>query len=173
MEQEQKVLEETIAEFTKGVGAFNKRDYKQASDSFDKIIDNDKLDGLYKAQTIQARARVYKNICQSNIKPVEIPLEDNQDYLYDGIYNLNRGNLDAAAERFQYLEDKKYDNPYLHYLMGLLYLKKNNEGKCITHLKAAIEKDKVYRIIAHNEPDFGPLFENEEFVNLLSLAHEE
>ncbi|MCP5046449.1 MAG: hypothetical protein GY940_04705 [bacterium] len=165
---EEKQLKRTVTEFSKGVEAFNKRDYKKADGVFDNLVKQNEQSGHYELQAIQARATVYKNICQSKLNPVTIELESDTDYLFDGIYQLNAGDLETAAERFEYLEKEKFDDPYLHYLMALLYLKKDEPETCLEHLGTAIAKDEFYQVIAHNEPDFGPMFENETFIELIS-----
>ena len=163
-----KHLKNVIDEFSKGVEAFNKRQYEEAAGIFDRIVSKHEDSGHYNLEEIRARAKVYINLCQSQLNPVTIELEADEDYLFDGIYRLNTGDLEAAGERFEYLGKKSYDDPYLEYLLALLYLKKEEPEACLEHLGAAINKDSVYKVIAYNEPDFSPFFENEDFVKLIA-----
>ena len=166
---EEKQLEAVTKEFTKGVQAFKKRDCQSAVDIFDGLIDKYKDSEYYGVLEIQTRAGVYKKLSQSILNPIAPCLDNDSDYLNDGLYHLNSGNLDKAQERFDYLLEKKYQDPFLEYLMSLLFLKKGEQEICLQHLGAAIEKDEVYKVIAHNEPDFDSLFESEDFVNLINV----
>lgn len=164
---EEKEMIAITDEFSKGVEAFKKQDCQQAVDIFSKIVDQYKDSEFYSVLEVQARAKAYKTICMSKANPLRVALDEDEDYLFDGIYHLNAGDLDTSLERFQYLEKKKYSDPYLYYLMALLHLKREQTEECLDYLKNAIDANRVYKIFAHNEPDFDPMFENEDFIALI------
>jgi len=165
---EEKQLEDIIQEFSRGVQAFKKRDCQSAVEIFDGIIDQYKDSEYYGVMEVKTRAVVYKNISQSILNPITPDLNNDIDNLNDGLYHLNAGNLDKAQERFNYLAEKKFQDPFLDYLMALMYAKKDDQANCLEHLRVAIEKDEVYKIIAHNDRDFDKMFENEDFVHLIN-----
>lgn len=168
MEQtEEKQLQAITDEFGKGVEAFKKRECQQAVDIFTKIVETYKDTEFYSVTEIQARSQVYLRICDSRLNPVKLELQSEEDYLSDGLFLLNAGELDKALERFKYLEEKNYSDPYLGYLFSLVYARKEEPETCMEYLTAAIEKDEIYRVIAHNEPDFELMLEHEEFVELM------
>jgi len=166
---EEKQLKDITKEFTGGIKLFNEKECRQAAKKFAAIIEKYKDSDYYSILEIQARSKVYRNICEARFDPVKIELHDDKDYLYNGIYHLNTGAIDDALERFNYLEKKKFDDPFLYYLLSLVYLKKDNKKACLNYLKTAIDKDEYYKIIAYNEPDFDSLSENEEFSILLNI----
>jgi len=170
MEQtEEKQLTAITNEFGKGMEAFKKRECQQAVDIFGQIVDTYKSSEFESVLEIMARSQAYVKLCESRLRPAQITLNNLEDYLHDGVYHLNAGDLDTAVERFQYLAENNYTDPYLEYLFALVFLKKGDTESCLKHLKAAVEKDKAYKIIAHNEPNFNGMFENEEFVALVEL----
>jgi tetratricopeptide (TPR) repeat protein len=170
MEQnEEKELNSITKEFAKGIATFKKQECQKASDIFDRIVEKYKDSEYYSVLEIQTRSKVYKSICQSRHNPVKLSLDEDEDYLFDGIYNLNAGKLEKALERFEYLKNKGNNDPYVNYLLSLLYLKKEEHETCLEYLRAAIETDPTYKVIAHNETDFDPLFENEDFVALIEI----
>lgn len=170
MEQtEEKQLTAITEEFEKGITAFKKRECQQSVDIFGRIVDTYKGSETESVLEVHARAQVYLKLCESRLKPPAPVLENQEDYLYDGIYHLNAGNLDTAVERFEYLVENNYNDPYLDYLFALVFLKKEDAESCLKHLKDAVEKDDTYKVIAHNEPEFDPMFENEDFVALIDL----
>lgn len=164
---EEKELKSIITDFSKAVEAFKKRTYPQAQELFDKIIVENKTTHIDKVFEICASAKVYRNICEAQINPVKIELSGDEDYLYDGVYHLNAGHLDIALERFLYLEQKNYPDPYLNYLLAILYIKKKETDTSLNYLRKAIQKDSNYQIIAHNEVDFDSLSEHEAFISLV------
>ena len=161
------VLKEVKEEYTKGMEAFAKREYSGALKLFDTIIDKYKDTEFFSVAEIQTRAKVYRNICHSQMNPVEIKLETDEDYLNEGVFSLNAGNYDRALELFNELENRKYKDLYLSYLLSIVYLKKDDIETCLKHLKKCIKKDNFFKIIAYNEPDFAKIFEEEEFRSIV------
>jgi hypothetical protein len=164
---EEKQLKNITEEFTKGIDVFRKRECQQALDVFAHIVEEYKDSQYYSVLEIQGRSKLYKALCDARLHPVKLKLEEDEDYLFDGIYHLNAKNLDLAAERFHYLEEKKYKPAYLSYLQSLVYMKRKDLHSCLKYLKAAIEADDFFRVIAYNEPDFESLFDNDAFVSLV------
>ena len=164
---EEKQLKQITDEFSKAVQIFNKKEYKKAIEMFDKIIEQFEDSEYYSVLEIQTRSKMYKNISNARVNPVRIKLTSDEDYLNEGIYNLNAGNLDRALELFSHLEKSKYKDPYLSYLFSLTYLKKEEIETSLGYLKKCIDKDDFYKVIAYNEPDFSTLFENEDFLSMI------
>jgi len=168
-----KKVEGIRAEFAKAMDLFKKKEFREAGDLFEKMVEEHKTSDLYLVQEVYARASVYHKICLSQLKDKNLMLPETDDeYLGDGLYFLNTGKADAALERFLYLENKNIDNPFLDYLLSLAYLKKHDIENCKKYLEKAIQKDSQYKVIAHNEPDFDALFSDEDYLNqITSLEH--
>ena len=164
---EEQQLKQISSEFAKGIELFRNRECQQSFEIFNKIDEEFKDSEYYSVLEIQGRAKIYKNLCNARLNPVKVELNDDEDYLCNGIFHLNAGNLDEALERFEYLGKKNYKQDYLNYLMSLLHLKKGDLQTCFNYLKTAIQDDDFYRVIAYNEPDFEHLFENDEFVSIV------
>lgn len=166
---EEKQLRSITEEFTKGVALFRERECQQAFEIFNRIIEEYKDSQYYSVVEIQSRSKFYKMLCQGRLNPVKTEGWDDEDYLNDGIFHLNTGNPDKALERFMYLEEKKYSHPNLHYLLSLVHLKKGDNETCLMYLKMAIKEDEFFKVVAYNEPDFEPMFENEEFTEMVEM----
>jgi tetratricopeptide (TPR) repeat protein len=164
---EDKEHKSIVGAFTKGVDFVRKRKYREALEVFENILKDHKDSTFYSVVEVETRSKAYKKICESQLNPVKIELNSNEDYLYDGLFHLNSGKIDLAFERFKYLEEKHFGDPYLSFLLSIVYLKKEEKDNCLNYLKTAIEKDSAYKIIAHNEPDFDPLFDDPSFVQLV------
>lgn len=160
---EEKQLAAIVEEFSAVVQIFAKRNYEKAEKEFDKIIEKYKDSEYYSVLEIHARAKVYKNICRAQLEPVTIELVEDRDYLNEGIFQLNRGDYNKALEALSPLENKGFDDNYVNFLLALVHLKKGHVEASLGYLKKAVEKDKYYKIIAHNDPDFDELFDNDAF----------
>jgi len=157
--------------FTKGIKLFNDRRYKEAMTVFDGIIDEHGGTESYSVIEILNRTKAFKKMCDAQLFPTTTDLNSNEDYLYDGIFNLNSRNLDIALERFLHLREQKFNPAYVNYLISIVHLKKGHIEPCFKHLGESIALDPWYKVLAHNEADFDPLFENHEFMALVDLTH--
>ncbi len=164
---EKKQLAKIIKEFAPAVQIFSKKDYEKAENAFDSIIERYKDSDFYSVLDIQVRSKVYKKICHAQLHPIKIELTSDEDYLNEGIYNLNAGNFDRALELLSHLGKSGYKDSLVNYLLSIVYLKKEDIDNSLEYLKKAVKKDQYYKIIAHNEPDFDSLFENEEFAAII------
>lgn len=165
--KEKEQLKVITAEYTKGMRMFAKKDYAAALKILDEITEKHKDTEFFSVSEIQTRAKVFRNICQSQINHETIEVETDEDYLNQGVFNLNAGNYDRAIELFTELENRKYKDLYLDYLFSIAYLKKDEIETSLQYLKKCIKKDNFFKIIAFNEPDFAQIFDNEEFRSLV------
>jgi tetratricopeptide (TPR) repeat protein len=168
---EEKQLKSVTEEFTKGVALFREREYQQAFEIFNRTIDEYEDSQYYSVIEIQGRSKFYTALCHARLNPVKTDDWDDDDYLNDGIFHLNAGNPDKALERFKYLEEKKYSHPNLDYLLSLVHLKKDDKETCLMYLKKAIKSDEFFKVVAYNEPDFEPMFENDEFTGMVEMGN--
>lgn len=166
---EERELKEVINAFTQAVKVFNQKDYRKAGDAFGAIAEKYKNSEYYSVLETQGRAKVYQKICQSQAEPFTIELNSDEDYLQEGIFNLNAGKYPRAIELLSHLEGKEFQKNYVHYLLGIAYHKNSQTEAALTHLKKAVDADSSYKLIMFNEPDFDNLHENEEFLHLVAL----
>ena len=165
--KEEKELAEIIKLFTEAMKVFSKKGFEKARDAFNGIIEHYKDSEYYSVLEIQARSKVYKTICHAQLNPVKSNPETTEDYVHEAVFNLNAGKLKKSRELLEQLEKKDADMAYVNYLYSLVYLKMADIPKMLEYLKKAVEIDNFFKTIAHNEPDFDRMFENEEFVAII------
>lgn len=165
--KEEKELKKAIAEFTAAVKIFQTKNYEKAGSAFEGILKHYEDSEYYSVLEIHGRANVYKNICQSQLNPVQVELNSDENYLNEGVFNLNVGNLDRALELLEPLVEKGYQEAYANYLLSLVHFKKKEIDTAMDYLGKAVGKDSYYKIVAHNEPDFEDLFEHETFLAII------
>lgn len=166
--EEEKELKNITKSFEDALGIFKKKDYKNAIGKFQAIVETYKDSEYYSVLEIQTRSKVYQNIANSFLNPVKVELKGDEDYLSEGLFNLNSGNPDKALELLAKIESKNKSDAYIKYLMALAHLKKEDTEKCMEYLEQAIKLDAYYKVIAHNEPDFDSFQEDEKFEAIIS-----
>ncbi|MCI0470079.1 MAG: hypothetical protein L0Y73_00300 [Candidatus Aminicenantes bacterium] len=164
---EDEQLKNITDEYTAAIDVFVKREYANALAVFEKIIEKYKETEFFSVAEIQTRAKVYRNICRSQIEPISIKLETDEDYINESVFNINAGYYDRAIELLTELENRKYKDLYLNYLFALSYLKKDDVENSLKHLKKCIKKDNYFKIMAYNDVDFSSLLDNKEFRSLV------
>jgi hypothetical protein len=102
--------------------------------------------------------------------PRTLSLKTNEDKLNQALYDLNADNSDSALKLLDGLLSKNFDKAYVHYLMSLAFLKKDDFKSGLDHLGKAIKLDKFYRILAYNESDFEPWSDKKEFLQLVKIS---
>jgi len=118
------------------------------------------------------RARMYLAICGERLKETrEAPvLKTYEDYCHYGVYKMNMGDYEEA---FKLLEKASKLNPeagLVHYLLADVHILMNKPEEALEALKKAILADRSFKILAQNENDFEPLWDDKKFRILTHLA---
>ncbi len=116
------------------------------------------------------RARVYLQIVKEKGKKETVSLKTADDYFYCGIYKINEGAYEEALKLFEKALELKEDEGKFYYLMADAYMLQGKTEEALEHLRKAFMKDKVFKILAQNETDFSPLWEDKKFKLLSRLT---
>ncbi|MDD8013578.1 MAG: hypothetical protein PHX05_08885 [Acidobacteriota bacterium] len=165
--KEEKELQAISEEYEKALQSFNKKNYAKALEAFKKLVDAYKDSEFYSVQEIQTRAKAYMSIAHAQTHPVKIQLESAQDYVWEGVYQLNAGKVDQALEHFIHAEKNNYRDAYIYFLMAAAYLRKEDTANALRCVEKCLKKDEKYKVIVYNEPDFEPLQQNPDFLKLV------
>jgi len=165
--KEDSQLNEISKKFSGAVKKFTKREYKEAALDFGNIIEGYKDSEFYSVLEIQARAKSYKNICDSKTVRKKIEPETEESILNELLFYIRTNEFIEAEKIIKKLETKKINSSYSIYLKSLLAFRMEDIDSALGLLKKAIAKDEKYKIIANNEPDLQDLQENEEFLAII------
>lgn len=118
------------------------------------------------------RARLYLKICQERIgkSRERMSLKTEDDYFYYSAYKMNQGDYEAAAKLLEKARDLAPKDGRAHYLSADLACVMGQTEDCLEYLKKAVHIDKLYAILAQNESDFEPLWEDKKFKVIVKLA---
>ena len=94
-------------------------------------------------------------------------LKKEEDYLWEGAFQLNAGHYDRALNLFQHLEEKNTKDAHLFYLMAIAFFKKDDTESALKYLGKCVKADGLYKVIIYNEPDFEPLLQKEDFLAIV------
>jgi predicted Zn-dependent protease len=109
------------------------------------------------------RARIYLDIAQNRGKKETVSLKTGDDYFYYSVYRMNTGEYEGALKLLEKALELKEDEGRIYYLMANVYVRMGKNEEALEQLKKAFHKDKFYRILAQNETDFEPLWEDKKF----------
>jgi predicted Zn-dependent protease len=118
------------------------------------------------------RARTYLTICDQRLKePKEISAPKTlEDFCHHGVYRMNRGEYEDAQKMFEKAAKLDPESAVVSYLTAALLAATNKPDEAIESLRKAVQGDKFYKILAQNEADFEPLWEDKRFRLLMRMA---
>jgi len=116
------------------------------------------------------RARVYLSICQKSQKKESVNLKTVEDYLFYAQMKINQADYEGALKLLEKALEFKKEEARIYYLMAIAYVQSNRLEESLEALKKAIQKDKSLAVLAQNETDFEPLWEDKRFKVLVKLS---
>ena len=116
------------------------------------------------------RAKIYLEIAQEKGKKETISLKAFDDYVNYSVYKMNAGDYEEALKLLEKALEMKEDEGRVYYLMADAYVLMGKMEEALEQLKKAFQKDKFYRILAQNEMDFEPLWEDKKFKLIIRMT---
>lgn len=118
------------------------------------------------------RAKLYLAICTEQLKETrEMPAPKTfEDYRHFGVYKMNMGEFEAAQKLFDKAAKLNPEDGMVHFLTADLLIRMNKPEESLEALKMALLADKSLKILAQNEADFEPLWEDKRFKLLTRMA---
>lgn len=109
------------------------------------------------------RAKIYLQKVREKGKKETVSLKTLEDYLYYSVYQINSGAYEDALKLLEKALEMKGEEGRVFYLMADAYVLMGKTEEAMECLKKAFQKDKLYRILAQNEMDFAPLWDDKKF----------
>jgi tetratricopeptide (TPR) repeat protein len=116
------------------------------------------------------RARIYIELCKNRDKKERMSLKTVDDYYFYAVYKINQADYDGALKLLEKALDLKGGEGKIHYLMADIHCILGRTDEALESLKKAIQQDRFFRILAQNEIDFEPLWEDKKFKVLTRVA---
>jgi len=161
-----KTTDSALAQLEKGIEFINRKDFKKAVAELQSLIEK------YKNETeITASARSYLEICRrGEARQKKTPsAAQNQTYAM-GVMEHNRTNYDKAIAYFRQSLEIYPRADYIYYSIAASLALKGDVPLAVENLRKAVELNRGSLIHAKNDPDFAPLENNREFLDLIGLT---
>jgi tetratricopeptide (TPR) repeat protein len=151
-------FEKALSAYDQAMKSFHKGDYKKADELFKAFLDKHASE-----RELVDRAKIYIMICEERQSKEKVQLKTFDDYYQYGVFKANDGDYEEALKLVEKAREMKPKEGKIFYLMADIYCLKGENEKCLEVLKKAIQLDKYFSILARNERDFEPLWEDKKF----------
>jgi tetratricopeptide (TPR) repeat protein len=152
------IYEKALAAYGEALKEFHKGKFDRAQDLLKSFVE--KFDA---EKELVDRARIYLDIIKEKGKKETVSLKTADDYFYYGVYKINSGAYEEAVKLLEKALEMKGDEGKVFYLMADAYILQGKIDEALEFLKKAFQKDKFYKILAQNETDFEPLWDDKKF----------
>jgi tetratricopeptide (TPR) repeat protein len=154
-----------LSAYGQAVKEFRKGDFEKAAGLLQEFIDK------YPAEReIVDRARAYLAMTRKPPKKDAPAPKTFEEHCRQGTAKINQGDFEGAVKVLENALELGENDGLAHYLLADACCLMGQTDASMEHLKKAIQKDKVYSILAQNEPDFEPLWEEKKFKLIARLA---
>jgi tetratricopeptide (TPR) repeat protein len=151
-------------EYEKGAAALQKKKFEEAEKHFRAVLDE-----FGDERELADRSRLYLAVCERRKKGAR-PAggSDGDDSYYAALLEKNRKNFQGAIEQLK--KSKKSDDGRAAYLLACCFAQLNDADRALEALERAIAADESNRTLARRDPDFEPVRETAEFLNLTAAT---
>lgn len=157
--------ERALAAYGEAIKEFRKGKLEKAREMFQAFLEKHNSE-----KELVDRAHVYLKIIEGKGARESISLKTSNDYYFYSVYKMNRGDYEGALRILEGALASGQEEARVFYLMANIYVRQGKNEEALEALKKAFQKDKFYRILAQNETDFEPLWEDKKFKLLTRLT---
>jgi tetratricopeptide (TPR) repeat protein len=154
-------------EYQKALTAYGEAMKDIRKERFDKALEALRafLDKFAAERELVDRAKMYILICEERLKTDKpaVSLKTADDYYHYGVYKTNEGDFEEALKLLEKAQKISPEDGKISYALADLSFLKGQPDECLEHLKRSIQLDTSFRILAQNEPDFEPLWDDKKF----------
>lgn len=154
--------QKTLAAYNLVMKDFHKKHYEKASQSIMAFLEK-----CSSEKELVDRARIYLKICENQLKKAPEALKTFDDYYESSIIKINENEPDEALKLLEKAQKMKPEEGKIFFLMADALCLMEKEDECLGNLRKAIQIDESFAVLAQNEPDFEPLWNNKKF-NLIT-----
>jgi tetratricopeptide (TPR) repeat protein len=157
--------QKALAAYGLAVKEFHKGEFEKAAESFKGFIEKFPVD-----REIVDRAKVYLAISVKRPKKEPVTLKGFEDHSRSAVAKINQRDYAGAVKILEKTLDFKENEGLVHFLLADVHCLMGETDAALEFLKKAIQKDKNFSVLAQNEPDFEPLWEDKKFKLITKLV---
>ena len=157
--------QKALAAYGQAVKEFHKGEFEKAVESFKGFIEKFPAE-----KEIVDRSKAYLAIAQKKPRKESVSPKDFADHCRYGVVKINQGDFPGAVKLLEKALEFKEKEGLVFYLLADVHCLMGQTDACLDFLKKAIHKDKDLSVLAQNEPDFEPLWDDKKFKLIVKLA---
>ena len=157
--------QKALAAYGLAVKEFHKGEFEKAAASF-----RDFVEKFPAEREIVDRAKSYLAIAQKRPKKETAPLKTFADHYRAGAAKIIQRDYPGAIKVLEKALEYKENEGLVYYLLADVRGLMGEADASLDLLKKAVQKDKSFAVLAQNEPDFEPLWEDKKFKLITKLA---
>ncbi|HDT14115.1 MAG TPA: tetratricopeptide repeat protein [Candidatus Aminicenantes bacterium] len=157
--------QKALAAFGQAVKEFQKGDFEKAAASFQDFIEKYPAD-----KEVVDRAKAYLGIAHKRMKKENASPRGFEDTYRAGLGKINEKDYAGAVKLLEKALEYKENESAVLYLLADARCLMGQTDESLEMLKKAVQKDKNFAILAQNEPDFEPLWEDKKFKLITKLV---
>jgi tetratricopeptide (TPR) repeat protein len=154
--------QKTLAAYNQAMKNFHNKNYEKASQLLMAFLEK-----YSSEKELVDRARIYLKICENQLKKASEALKTFDDYYESSIIKINENEPDEALKLLEEAQKMKPEEGKIFFLMADALCLMEKEDECLENLRKAIQIDESFAVLAQNEPNFEPLWDNKKF-NLIT-----
>jgi tetratricopeptide (TPR) repeat protein len=157
--------QKALAAYGQAVKEFHKGEFDKAAASFKDFIEKFPAE-----REVVDRAKSYLAIVQKRPRKESATLKSFEDHYRAGVVKINQRDLPGAVKLLEKALEFKENEGLVNFLLADAHCLMGESETSLELLKKAVQKDKTYAVLAQNEPDFEPLWEDKKFKLITKLA---
>lgn len=157
--------QKALAAFSLAVKDFQKGDLDKAGAAFKEFIEKYPVD-----KEIVDRARAYLAISQKRLKKESAAPKGFDEHYRLAVAKINQKDYPAALKALDKALEFKEREGLVYYLQADANCLMGRTDESLELLKKAVQKDRHFAVLAQNEPDFEPLWEDKKFKLITKLS---
>jgi tetratricopeptide (TPR) repeat protein len=157
--------QKVLTTFGQAVKEFHKGEFEKAAESFQGFIEKFPAE-----REIVDRAKAYLSIAQKRPKKESVSLKTFADHTHAGVAKINQRDLPGAVKVLEKALEFKENEGLVYYLLADAHALMGETDASLDLLKKAIQKDKSFAVLAQNEPDLEPIWEDKKFKLITKLT---
>lgn len=151
-------FQKALTAYGQAVKSFHKGNFQKAAEMLQSFLEKEDTEN-----ELCDRARMYLRICQSHLKKETVSLKTFDDHYNYGILKINQGDYEDAVPSLAKACELKPGEGKAAYMLATAYGRMNKIEESLDFLKKAIQRDKIFAVLAQNETDFEPIKEDKKF----------
>ncbi len=164
-QQKKDDYQKALASYAQAIKEFRKGSFDEAAKLFNGLIEN-----FQGEREIADKCRTYLSLIQKSGKKESAVLKSVDDYLLQASQKINAANYPDAVSLLEKALQLKEKEGHVNYLLASAHCLMGESDIGLDFLKKAIQKDRSFSILARNEPDFEPFYEDKKFKLIIRLV---